>query len=666
VSFSNRRVSIRDVGPQVDGGRYPAKRSLSEVIDIEADVFADSHDMVAASVSWRRQGQRSWQEAPMAPIGNDRWRGSFRVDELGRYEFRVTGWIDRFGTWRRDTTTKLDAGVAAEVDLLGGAELLDELISRAKGEDRARLRELGDQLRDDEAELAGRAAASLSDATAALVRRLDRRRFATTSERLLIRVDRDRARYSTWYELFPRSASPEPDRHGTFDDVIGRLPYVASMGFDVLYLPPIHPIGVTHRKGANNRVGAEPGEPGSPWAIGSEEGGHTEIHPELGTLDDLRRLVAACGDHGLELAMDIAFQCSPDHPWVKEHPEWFRHRPDGSIQFAENPPKKYQDIYPLDFETSDAEGLWTALKGVFDHWIGEGVRIFRVDNPHTKAFGFWEWCLDELTREHPDTIFLSESFTRPKVMKELAKVGFTQSYTYFAWRNHKWEIEEYYRELFHTEVADYFRPNSWPNTPDILTPFLQHGGRPAFVQKLVLAATLTANYGIYGPPFELMLNQARPGAEEYLDNEKYQLHHWDLDRPNSLREMIARVNRIRRDNPALQQDRYFDLHHVDNDALLVFSKADRDRDNVVLVVVNLDTTWRQAGMTWLDMEALGLRQDARFEVHDRIGDARYVWEGPDNYVELDPHVAPAHVFVVRNLDAPAVDSPAAVDAGGAR
>jgi starch synthase (maltosyl-transferring) len=650
VSVTNRRVSIRDVSPQVEAGRYPAKASRGAPVTVEADVFADSHDLIRATVCWRRQGQRRWHEAPMTLVVNDRWRGEFTPDELGRYEFRVTGWIDRFGSWQRDTTKKLDAHVATSVDLLIGAELLEEVRDRASGADRDELERLHATLTDERLDLPARAAPSLTEEADALVVRNDARRFAAESERLPLRVDRERARFSTWYELFPRSASPEPGRHGTFDDVIARLPYVASMNFDVLYLPPIHPIGKAHRKGRNNSVIAGPDDPGSPWAIGSDEGGHHAIHPELGTIEDFRRLVAACENHGLELAMDIAFQCAPDHPWVAEHPEWFEHRPDGTIQYAENPPKKYQDIYPLDFETSDPEGLWQALKGVFDHWIDEGVRIFRVDNPHTKAFAFWEWCIDELTREHPDVILLSESFTRPKVMKELARVGFHQSYTYFAWRDEKWELEQYYHELFSTEVRDYFRPNSWPNTPDILTAFLQHGGRPAFVQKLMLAATLTANYGIYGPPFELQLHEARPGAEEYLDNEKYEIHHWDLERPGSLRELIAWVNRIRREHPALQHDRGFALHEVKNEQLFAYSK--RFGDDVVLCVVNLDPRWKQSGTTWLDLEALGLEDGERFEVHDRIGDARYVWQGRANYLELDPHVTPAHVFAVRPLDRP--------------
>ena len=646
---TNRRVSIRDVSPCVDGGRYPAKTSRGETVTVEADIFADSHDLIRAAVCWRKLGQRRWNESPMRLLANDRWRGEFVLDDLGRHEFRVIGWIDRFGSWQRDTRKKLDAAVASDVDLAIGADLLASVAERASGEDAELLAAMRATLLDTTRERDERSELALAPAAGELVARNDERRFATESDRYPLRVDRERARYSTWYELFPRSAAPEPGRHGTFADVIERLPYVARMGFDVLYLPPIHPIGRKHRKGRNNAVEAGPDDPGSPWAIGSDEGGHEAIHPELGTMADLQRLVNACGEHGLELALDIAFQCAPDHPWVREHPEWFKKRPDGSIQYAENPPKKYQDIYPLDFETDDAEGLWNALKGVFEFWIGKGVKIFRVDNPHTKAFAFWEWCIASLVDEHPDLIFLSESFTRPAVMKELARLGFTQSYTYFAWKNAKWELEQYYAELFQTDVRDYFRPNSWPNTPDILTEFLQHGGRGAFVQKLVLAATLTANYGIYGPPFELMEHVARPGAEEYLDNEKYEIRHWDLDQPHSLSELIRLVNRVRRDNPALQQDRGFALHHVDNEQLFAYSKRDPQSGNTVLVVVNLDPHNTQAGSTWLDLEALGIDvDDTSFTLHDRIGDARYVWHGRRNYVALDPHVTPAHIFVLES------------------
>jgi starch synthase (maltosyl-transferring) len=647
VSYTNHRVRVRHVAPQVDGGRFRAKRVVGEPIVVSADVYADSHDVLAAVVRWRPIGTQPWCEAPMRHVLNDRWEASFTVHELGRVEFAVWGWIDRYGTWMRDIDTKVAARVATEVDFLIGAELLDQLADGADGDDHDRLRRAAEAMRDDDRFAESRRDLARSEELVALVRAADARPNVTTSDaNLIIQVDRPLARSSSWYELFPRSAAAEPGRHGTFDDVIARLPYVASMGFDVLYLPPIHPIGQIHRKGRNNTTEAQPGDVGSPWAIGGSAGGHKAIHAELGTMEDFRRLVAACGDHGLELAMDIAFQCSPDHPYVTSHPEWFAHRPDGSIQYAENPPKKYQDIYPFDFETSDPEGLWDELRSIFTFWIDEGVRIFRVDNPHTKSFPFWEWVIDGLTRDHPDLIFLAEAFTRPKVMYELAKVGFTQSYTYFAWRHHRWEIEQYYHELFRTDVADFFRSNAWPNTPDILTDYLQAGGRSRFAQRLVLAATISANYGIYGPPFELQEHLARPGAEEYLDNEKYEIRHWDVEATHSLRPLIARVNRIRRAHPALQQDREFAFHHVDNQALLAFSKRDPVTDDTVLVVINLDPDHVQAGSTWLDADALGITPDASFTLRDLLGDGTYTWHGQRNYVRIDPHVVPAHVFAV--------------------
>jgi starch synthase (maltosyl-transferring) len=451
--------------------------------------------------------------------------------------------------------------------------------------------------------------------------------------------------------MFPRSAGADGE-HGTFRDLESRLDYVAGMGFDVLYLPPIHPIGTTHRKGKNNARTALPGDVGSPWAIGSPEGGHKSVHPELGTLEDFRRLVRTAREKGLEIALDVAFQCSPDHPYVAEHPDWFRTRPDGTIQFAENPPKKYEDIVPFDFDTADRRALWDELASVFEHWIAQGVEIFRVDNPHTKPFRFWEWLIDRIHAEHPEVIFLSEAFTRPKVLYRLAKLGFTQSYNYFPWRNHKGELVEYFTELTRSEVVEYCRPSLWPNTPDILTERLQGGGRPAFAQRLVLAATLGASYGIYGPAFELQESAPRePGSEEYLDSEKYQLRSWDLERPDSLRDLIARVNRIRRENPALQQNRTLVFHGVDNDRMLCYSKSAEEHSNVVLVVVNLDPHHRQSGWTSLDLEALGLGEEARedrpFQVHDLITDARYLWQGGRNYVELDPHAVPAHVFRIR-------------------
>jgi len=647
VREGRRRVVISGVSPEIDCGRFPIKRTVGESVEVEADVFADGHDALAVVLRFRAEDETAWREVPMRPLPNDRWRGSFRVERLVGYRYSVRGWVDRFATWRGDLAKRVEADQELSVDLLIGAELVDAAAARATGADRKALRRAAAALRagDDAAVREG-----LSEELAALMASAPDRRLASTYEReLTVITDRRRAGFSSWYELFPRSAADEPGRHGTLADVEKLLPSIAEMGFDVLYLAPIHPIGRTFRKGRNNAEQAAPGDVGSPWAIGGEEGGHTAIHPDLGTFEDFDRLVASAGDLGLEVAMDLAYQCSPDHPWVREHPEWFRHRPDGTIQYAENPPKKYQDIYPLDFETPDWRGLWEGLRSVVDSWIGHGVRIFRVDNPHTKAFPFWEWMIGEVRREHPDVIFLSEAFTRPKVMYRLAKLGFTQSYTYFAWRSSKWELTQYFTELTRTEVAEYFRPNLWPNTPDILTEQLQMGGRPVFVTRLVLAATLGASYGIYGPAFELMEHRAvAPGREEYLDSEKYEIRQWDRGRPDSLAELIARVNRIRRENPALQQDRTLRFHDIDNDQLIAYSKRSEDGANTILVVVNLDPHHVQSGWIELPLEELGIDPSSGFQVHDLLGDGRYLWHGPRNFVELSPHVLPAHVFRVRH------------------
>jgi starch synthase (maltosyl-transferring) len=558
--------------------------------------------------------------------------------------------VDAFESWRQGLAKKVDAEQDVAVELLAGAELVAAAAARASGDDAKRLETWAKALRAEEKGAdASRIRLALGDDLAALVGRYPDRELATRYGRELeVIVDRERARFSTWYEMFPRSCAKEPGRHGTFRDCEARLPYVASMGFDVLYLPPIHPIGRSFRKGKNNVPAADHSEPGSPWGIGAAEGGHKAVHPELGTLADFRRFVAKAKEHGLEIALDIAYQCSHDHPYVEEHPEWFRKRADGSIQYAENPPKKYQDIYPLDFETPDWRALWEELKSVVEFWIEQGVRIFRVDNPHTKPFAFWEWMIGEIKAEHPDVIFLSEAFTRPRIMYRLAKLGFTQSYTYFAWRNTRGELTDYFTELTRTEVREFFRPNLWPNTPDILTEYLQLGGRPAFIARLVLAATLGASYGIYGPAFELCVNRPRePGSEEYLDSEKYEVKHWDLSRPDSLREIIARVNKARRDNPALQTDRALAFHGTENDQLIAYSKTSEDGSNVILTIVNLDPHHTHGSWIHLDLGALGIEPDHPFQVHDLLGDARYLWNGSRNYVELNPHVVPAHIFRVR-------------------
>ncbi|MBK9168647.1 MAG: alpha-1,4-glucan--maltose-1-phosphate maltosyltransferase [Bryobacterales bacterium] len=639
-----RRVVIEAVEPQVDAGRFAIKRVAGETVQVAVDLFGDGHDAVAGAVLYRHESRREWSSTPLRPLVNDRWEAEFRVEETGAHLYTIEGWVDHFLTWQRDLRKRLQAGSETEVDFLIGADLVEAASLRAPSEDAARLREWANALRERLD-----AASALDETLTAIVLRYPDRTLASRYEReLRIVVDRPRAGFSAWYEIFPRSCSFTPGVHGTFADCARRLPEIAAMGFDVVYLPPVHPVGRLYRKGKNNSTVAQPDDVGSPWAIGAEEGGHKAIHPQLGTLDDFRAFVAEAREAGLETALDIAFQCAPDHPWVRDHPQWFRARPDGSIQYAENPPKKYQDIYPLDFETSDWRALWEGLKSVFLHWAAEGVRIFRVDNPHTKPFAFWEWVIAEVKRQYPDVLFLSEAFTRPKLMYRLAKVGFTQSYTYFSWRNTKAELTEYFHELTATPVREFFRPNAWPNTPDILPEFLQIGGRPAFMIRHALAATLAANYGIYGPAFELCENEPRErGSEEYLHSEKYEIRQRDWDAPWSLKDYIARINHIRRENPALHADRRLRFHPTDNDMLLCYSKTTEDMTNVIVVVVNLDFRYRHSGWVHLDLDALGVEAEHPFQVHDLLGGGRYLWQGSRNYVELDSHSLPAHIFRVR-------------------
>jgi starch synthase (maltosyl-transferring) len=643
------RVVIEGVKPEIDCGRFPVKRTVGEKVVVECDAFTDGHDQIACVLLWRREGEEKWTELPLSPLVNDRWRGEFTVTELGRYQYALLAWVDHFASWRRDLRKRVEADQDVPSNLLVGAALLEDAARRAPRGHAERLQGWARTLRG-QGDQGDKVKLALDDDVARLVERYPDRRLATRyGKELAVVVDRERARFSTWYELFPRSAATEPGQHGTFRDVEARLSYVAELGFDVLYLPPIHPVGRTHRKGKNNNPAAEPGDVGSPWGIGASEGGHKALHPQLGTLEDFRRLLAKAKDWGIEIAMDVAYQCSPDHPYVKEHPEWFRKRPDGTIQYAENPPKKYQDIYPIDFETEQWQALWEELRSVVLYWIAQGVRIFRVDNPHTKPFPFWEWLITTVKEKHPDVIFLSEAFTRPKVMYRLAKLGFTQSYTYFAWRNTAWELQQYFTELTQTDVREFFRPNLWPNTPDILTDHLQHGGRGAFMGRLVLAATLGASYGIYGPAFELLEHVAiAPGKEEYLNSEKYEVRHWDLDRADSLREFIARVNDIRKKNPALHYDHNLRFHPVDNGSLLCYSKQSDDRSNAIVVVVNVDPYHKQSGFVELPLESFGVDPSQPFQVHDLLGDAYYLWQGPRNFVDLNPYVVPAHIFRIRH------------------
>jgi starch synthase (maltosyl-transferring) len=647
ASTGRNRAVIEGVEPEVDGGRYPAKRCLGDTVYIEADIFTDGHDLLSAVLLHRKQADAHWTESPMSALVNDRWRGEFIATELGPWIFTVEAWVDGFKTWRRDLQKRIAANQDSPVDYLIGADLIQHVSNRALSGDAEWLARAAEKLRESTPIETLRTAA-LDDILNALVTRYPDRSFATRYPReLVITVDPVRARFSSWYEFFPRSASRTPGRQGTFKDCEAWLPYVAGIGFDVLYFPPIHPIGVTFRKGKNNTVQAEPGDVGSPWAIGAAEGGHKSIHPDLGTLEDFRQLVRKASDLGIQIALDIAFQAAPDHPYVKDHPKWFRARPDGSIQYAENPPKKYQDIYPFDFESEDWQSMWEELRSVFLYWIEQGVEIFRVDNPHTKAFPFWEWVIAEVKRRHPQVLFLSEAFTRPKVMYRLGKLGFSQSYTYFPWRHTKEEITQYFTELTQTKVRDYFRPNHWPNTPDILTEFLQTTGRSGFMLRFLLAALLGANYGIYGPAFEQFVSDpVRPGSEEYLNSEKYEIHHWDLERPDSLAEFITLVNKIRKENPALQNDHTLRFHTVTNDNLLCFSKRSLDGENVILAVINLDPHHTHTGFVELPAEEFGIETTRPYQMHDLLTGARYIWHGTRNFVEINPTSVPAQVFKV--------------------
>jgi starch synthase (maltosyl-transferring) len=646
VEDGRRRVVIEGVAPQVDCGRFPAKRVVGDQVTVQADAFTDGHDAISCRLLYRRAETPAWSETRMEPLINDRWQASFPVTGLGRYCYTVEAWVDHFKTWAHDLEKRIAAGQDVRVDLEIGAALVEAAAGRATAEDAAVLRRDAAVLRAGGEEAILRAT---SPELLLLMERHPDRRFATTyRQELEVVVDPELARFGAWYEFFPRSCVAGGEGHGTFRGAERRLPEIAAMGFDIVYLPPIHPIGRTFRKGRNNTLNPAPHEPGSPWAIGGEEGGHKSVHPDLGTLEDFRHFVSAARGHRLEVALDIAFQASPDHPYVREHPAWFKHRPDGTIQYAENPPKKYQDIYPFDFESEQWRELWEELKSVFTFWIEQGVRVFRVDNPHTKPFPMWEWIIAEVKRKHPETIFLSEAFTRPKVMYELAKLGFSQSYTYFAWRNARWEIEQYLRELTQTDVKEFFRPNFWPNTPDILTEYLQVGGRPAFMARFVLAATLAASYGIYGPAFETCENRAREfGSEEYFDSEKYQVRRWPADGPNSLVELITRVNRIRRENPALQTNDRLHFHGVDNDMLITYSKTTADWSNTILVVVNLDPHHTQSGWLTLDLHQLGVAHEGSFQVHDLLTNGYYLWSGAHNFVQVNPQTVPAHVFRVR-------------------
>jgi len=641
-SISDRwsRVFITSVSPRVYDGDWHIKRTVGEPIHVTAGMIVDGHDLLRAGLYVTHLGGAT-EEISMTPLHNDEYTASFTADSPGIYTYHIRGWIDRYGSWQEQYTRRYEADMPAselKVELLEGAALLKEYAVNAPVAAREKLLAYAKRYSN------GDTAAPLEEESLLLARKNDPQKGAIQSDAITVEVDRKLAAFAAWYEFFPRSTSTVAGIHGTFDDAALRLERIRDLGFDIIYLPPIHPIGTTFRKGKDNDPTAKPGEPGSPWAIGSPDGGHTSVHKDLGGLRAFERFLKTANDLGIEVALDIAFQCSPDHPWVTQHPEWFKKRPDGSIRYAENPPKKYQDVYPLDFECADWRELWEALKNVFEFWIKRGIYIFRVDNPHTKPLAFWMWCLKRLRTKYPDLIFLAEAFTRPKSMYTLAKIGFNNSYTYFTWRNTKKEITDYLQELCCSNTAEYFRPSFWPNTPDILHEYLTSGGRPAHIIRYILAATLSPVYGVYGPPFEHVIANQHPDREEYADNEKYEIRSWNWNDPSSLQSLFKSVNLIRNQHPALQELRNLQFLKIENPLMLAYWK--HTDSNSIVCIVSLDPFQVQEGELELPLEQLNLPNASPFQMLDLLGGERYIWQGRFHSIRVDPHVMPARIFQV--------------------
>ena len=646
VPHSTATIIIEDVEPELDGGRYPVKREVGDRLSVSADIFKEGHDVLAAVLQYRTVKEKTWREAPMRHVGNDRWDGFFDLTENARYVYTIAAYVQTFESWRQEIVKKRETHPDLSSELLEGRALVQAAMKRGSGSEQGRLQELLTQWTASKTQEA-RLTVALSEELAALVRQYEERAALTVYDHELeVVVDRIRARYGAWYEMFPRSQGTVPGRSATFKDCEARLPTIRAMGFEVLYLTPVHPIGRTNRKGRNNSLQAGPNDPGSPYAIGNESGGYDAVEPGLGTLDDFDRFQQAVRDHGMEIALDFAINCSPDHPYVKQHPEWFHHRPDGTIKHAENPPKRYEDIYNLNFYCEDRRGLWEEMKRIILFWVGRGVKIFRVDNPHTKPVPFWAWLIREVQEKHPDVIFLAEAFTRPKMMRALAKVGFSQSYTYFTWRNFKRELTDYLIELSQSEMKEYFRPNFFTNTPDILPEILQQGGRPAFKFRLVLAATLSPSYGIYSG-YELCENRALPDKEEYLNSEKYEYKVWDWNRPGNLIDYVSRINLIRHENPALHELENLRFYEAENEHLLFYGKRTLDGRNAVLVVVNLNPFQAQQARLRIPIEELGIKADEMYQLHNLITDQRDLVKGDAYAIRLDPQVEPAAIFAVR-------------------
>ncbi len=638
-----QRIMIENVKPEIAGGRHFIKRITGETIQIEANILADGHDVLGASVLYKYEKEKNWHSSPLSEVGNDLWKGSFKVEKQGFYHYKIVGWLDHALTWQHNLERKVKDGQYVNVELLDGIQYLDFLEKLVSKSEKATL-ETARTYFSDPKQYDNALKMAFSKELSHIFHQYPYQKNASTYDKnLRVYVDRKKALFSSWYEFFPRSASQEVGRHGTFKDCELVLPRVAELGFDTLYFPPIHPIGIDHRKGKNNSTTALPGDVGSPWAIGGIEGGHKDIHPELGTLEDFKHLVKTAKEYGIEIAMDYALQCSPNHPYVKEHPQWFKWRPDGSVQYAENPPKKYQDILPINFETEDWKNLWNELLDILMYWIDKGITIFRVDNPHTKSFYFWEWAIAEVKKKHPDVIFLAEAFTRPQIMHELAKLGYSQGYTYYVWRTTKKELLEYMTEISYGEGREYFRPNFWANTPDINPYPLQTGNKSLFLSRYFMSATLTSNYGMYGPVYEYMIHAPVPNKEEYLDSEKYEVKHWNWNSSNLLVEVIKRVNWMRKENPALQDTYNFHNCQINNDNVFAYFKQDETKQNNILCIVNLDPYNRQGGFVQVPLYKLGLQEGESMIMHDLLTGSRYLWNREWNYVELSPDF-PFHMF----------------------
>ncbi len=639
------RLIIEKLNPEINNGLFSIKRVLGEKVKVLAHIYADGHDAISAQLIYKTQNQKNWNALEMTALGNDEWTAEFNIKENQDYQYCVQSWIDHFKT----LLSALEKKLAANQNVSFEIEMLSRIVKERalmKGAEIGKVKKISSLIASSKKENQKINILTSDELSHLMVLRPAKDSFLRYPKILNVSVEREKAGFSAWYEMFPRSCGLS-GKHGTFTDCEKLLSHVSKLGFDVIYLPPIHPIGKTKRKGKNNAVVCQNEDPGSPWAIGSCEGGHKSINPELGTLEDFKSFVKAAKTVGIEIALDLAYQCSPDHPYIKEHPQWFKWRFDKTIQYAENPPKKYEDIVPINFETVDVKALWKELKSVVDFWIKAGVKIFRVDNPHTKPFAFWQWLISEVRKENPDIIFLAEAFTRPKIMYMLGKVGFTQSYTYFTWRNTKEEITEYMKTLTKTEVSEFFRPNFWPNTPDILSEIFQKHGRPAFVSRFILAATLSSNYGIYGPAYELCVNEPVPGKkEDYLDSEKYEIKAWDRNRAGNISGLISKVNKIRKENPAFHKTSNIEFIETDNEMIIAYMKRSEDKKNFIITVVNLDCFFRQSGFINIPLEKLGIEYGMTYTVKDLLTDAEYKWNSNRNYIELDPQNIGAHILKI--------------------